>query len=111
MRSHQPNAFSCTREDMSRDADTYGKGRNVLVHLASTGNMASRQHLSMLEEVERHGTALSTLTAKSDTLPVASSSRDEVTTEMELDFEWWASLSSISAQTASGSGGDPFAFL
>jgi len=34
-----------------------------------------------------------------------------VTTEMELDFEWWASLSSMSAQTASGTGGDPFAFL
>ncbi|KAM5517773.1 hypothetical protein FOXYSP1_08558 [Fusarium oxysporum f. sp. phaseoli] len=111
MRNHQPNAFSCTGEDMSRDADTYSKGRNVLVHMAQTGNMASRQHLSMLEEVERHGTVLSALTARGDALPVASSSSGEVTTEMELDFEWWASLSSMSAQTASGTGGDPFAFL
>ncbi|KAG5784638.1 hypothetical protein H9Q73_001702 [Fusarium xylarioides] len=111
IRSHQPNAFSCTSEDTSSDADTYSKGRNVLVHMASTGNMASRQHLSMLEEVERHGTVLSTLTANSDALPVASSSSGEVTAEMELDFEWWASLSSMSAQTASGAGGDPFAFL
>ncbi|KAK7587833.1 hypothetical protein V3481_010525 [Fusarium oxysporum f. sp. vasinfectum] len=111
MRNHQPNAFSCTREDMSRDADTYSKGRNVLVHMASTGNMASRQHLSMLEEVDRHGTVLFALTARSDALPVESSSSGEVTTEMELDFEWWASLSSMSAQTASGTGGDPFAFL
>ncbi|KAI8413988.1 hypothetical protein FOFC_07279 [Fusarium oxysporum] len=111
MRNHQPNAFSCTREDMSRDADTYSKGWNVLVHMAQTGNMASRQHLSMLEEVERHGTVLSALTARDDALPVESSSSGEVTTEMELDFEWWASLSSMSAQTASGTGGDPFAFL
>ncbi|KAK2699667.1 hypothetical protein QWA68_000763 [Fusarium oxysporum] len=111
MRDHQPNAFSCIREDMSRDVDTYSKGRNVLVHMAQTGNMASRQHLSMLEEVERHGTVLSALTARGDALPVESSSSGEVTTEMELDFEWWASLSSMSAQTASGTGGDPFAFL
>ncbi|KAI3581945.1 hypothetical protein IWW34DRAFT_802758 [Fusarium oxysporum f. sp. albedinis] len=104
MRNNQPNAFSCTREDMSHDADTYSKGRNVLVHMASTGNMASRQHLSMLEEVERHGTVLFAL-------PVASSSSGEVTTEMELDFEWWASLSSMSAEAASGTGSDPFAFL
>jgi hypothetical protein len=104
MRNNQPDAFSCTREDMSRDADTYSKGRNVLVHMASTGNMASRQHLSMLEEVERHGTVLFAL-------PVASSSSGEVTTETELDFEWWASLSSMSADAASGTGSDPFAFL
>ncbi|TXC11615.1 hypothetical protein FocTR4_00007663 [Fusarium oxysporum f. sp. cubense] len=111
MRNHQPNAFSCTREDMLRDAETYSKGRNVLVHMVQTGNMASRQHLSMLEEVERHGTVLSALTARDDALPVESSSSEEVTTEMELDFEWWASLSSMSAQTTSGTGGDPFAFL
>lgn len=110
MRNHHPNAFRCTGEDISSDANTYNKGRAVLVHMAYTGNMASRQHLSMLEEVERHGTVLSALNAGSDTLPV-SVSTGEATTEMELDFEGWASLRSMSDQTAGGVGIDPFAFL
>ncbi|CAH0022755.1 unnamed protein product [Clonostachys rhizophaga] len=110
MRNHHPNAFRCTGEDMSRDADTYSKGRAVLVHMAYTGNLASRQHLSMLEEVERHGTVLSALNAGSDTIPV-SVSTGEATTEMELDFEGWASLRSMSDQAAGGVGVDPFAFL
>lgn len=115
MRNHQPNAFRCTGEDMSRDADTYGKGRSVLVYMADTGNMASRQHLSMLEEVERHGTVLSALAGPiaaappgNAVLPVASSA-GEVAAEMELNFEGWATLVSMSNHAAGDV--DPFAFL
>ena len=110
MLGHQPNAFQCTREDILQDADTYRKARSVLVYMTNTGNMASKQHLSMLEEVERYGTMLSELTGPaSRSANEASLVPDAVTTGMELNFDDWAKLIGISDQTSNDV--DPFTFV
>ncbi|RTE82884.1 hypothetical protein BHE90_002557 [Fusarium euwallaceae] len=107
MLSKHPNAFQCTGEDIARDAITYRKARNVLVHMARAGNLASKRHLGMLEEVERDGIALSAQPS-----PVPRTWNDTITTseaknmEVDLGFEDWPGL--IAMPDSASSGVDPF---
>ncbi|KAH6991377.1 hypothetical protein BKA56DRAFT_474340 [Ilyonectria sp. MPI-CAGE-AT-0026] len=107
MLSKQPNAFQCTRDDISRDSGTYRNARYVLVHMAQAGNIASKRHLSMLEEVERNGIVLSTPIprTRNDNLPTSETSNAEI----ELGFEDWEGLVTMPDST-SGSF-DPFSLI
>ncbi|KAM5347436.1 hypothetical protein ACJ41O_010441 [Fusarium nematophilum] len=110
MLSNQPSAFQCTGDDATRDASTYRKACHVLVYMAQAGNIASKRHLSMLEEVERDGIVLSALPdpvppTGDGTLPTSETRN----TEIELSFEDWAGLMSMPDST-SGSF-DPFALI
>ncbi|KAI8659161.1 Zn(2)-C6 fungal-type domain-containing protein [Fusarium sp. Ph1] len=107
MLSKHPNAFQCTGDGIARDAITYRKARNVLVYMAQAGNLASKRHLGMLEEVERDGIALSAQPS-----PVPRTWNDTTTTsesrsmEVDLGFEDWPGLMAIPDSASSGV--DPF---
>lgn len=106
MLKNQPGAFQCTEDDIARDTRTYHKARHVLAHMAHAGNIASKRHLTMLEEVERHGSVLSALT---DTVSHTGDDiqMSETSNEIELGFEDWAGLMTMPDSTFSNFG--PFA--
>lgn len=84
----QPNAFQCTADEITRDSNNYHKARQILVYMAQAGVAASKRHLSMLEEVERDGDVLSTLT-----YPAARTGNEAMSTSgIELGFDDWAGL-------------------
>lgn len=89
----QPNAFQCTAEDSAHDVGIYKNARQVLVYMAQTSNIASRDHLRMLEEVEKAGSVLSADTSnvpRAGDSPMSMSALDAP--EVELGFQDWAGL-------------------
>ena len=86
-----PGAFQSNEDDVENDVATYHKGRDILTGLVQAGNVPSKHHLSMLEEVEAIGNMLSWPVA-GGLLDGAMATSGSGSGEIELGFEHWGEL-------------------
>ena len=86
-----PGAFRSTGQVIDDDVSTYAQGREILFGTVQAGNISSKHHLSMLEEVESIGGVMPGTgqmpSFESNTAPATS---DDI--EIELGFDRWADL-------------------
>lgn len=94
MASKVPGAFQRSEDEIQSDMDAYQRGRSILTGMVKAGNVPSRHHLSMLEEVEAIGTMLSEPVSDKMESGDGPSSGDSGlgNVEIELGFDHWGEL-------------------
>ena len=105
MASKYPQAFPWLDHEQNDDFAIYQPARNILVDMAAGGNIASKHHIDMLEEIEMIGQTMSQSNieqaalmnpglfsgaAMSAEIIVPSSHEDEAIVEKQVGLDSWA---------------------